>query len=89
MKRQATKWEKIFANHVSDKWLMSQNIKRTHTTQQEKQSDYKMGRRSAFFQSDTDGLEEHEKMPNINDCQGNTSQNNNEMLPQTHQNGCY
>ena len=32
-----------------------------------------MGRRAAFFQRHKDGQQKHEKMPNINDCQGNTS----------------
>ena len=27
MKRQSTEWEKIFANHVSDKWLISKTYK--------------------------------------------------------------
>ena len=86
MKRQASNWEKIFANHISDKWLMSQNIKRTHTTQQKKNLIIKQA--EEFFQKHKDGQQEHEKMPNINDCQGNTSQNN-EISHQTRQNGYY
>ena len=33
MKRQPTEEEKIFANDVSNKGLISKNIQRTHTTQ--------------------------------------------------------
>jgi len=31
MKRQCMEWEKIFANHISDKGLTSKNIVRIHT----------------------------------------------------------
>lgn len=34
MKRQATKWEKIFKNHLSDKRLMSRTYKVTAQQQQ-------------------------------------------------------
>ena len=32
MKRQSTEWEKIFANHISDKELMSKCIKNSHNS---------------------------------------------------------
>ena len=36
LKRQPTEWEKIFANHISDKGLVSKIYTRTHTIQQQK-----------------------------------------------------
>ena len=33
-KRQSMEWEKISANHISNKKLITQNIQRTYTTQQ-------------------------------------------------------
>ena len=38
MKRQPTEWEKIFANHISDKGTNIQNISGTPTAQQEKKT---------------------------------------------------
>ena len=46
MKRQPTDWEKISANDVTNKGLISKNIQTAHKTQQQqKQSNQKMGRR--------------------------------------------
>ena len=46
VKRQPTEWEKIFANHMSDKGIYIQNIYRTSKTQHQKnkQHNSKMGR---------------------------------------------
>ena len=38
-KWQPTEWEKIFANHISNKALISKNIQGTHITQYQKKSD--------------------------------------------------
>ena len=38
MKRQPTEWEKIFANDVTDKGLIIQNIPTAHTAQYKKQT---------------------------------------------------
>ena len=53
-KRQPTEWEKIFANYITDKGLVSKNIQTSHTTQYQKnkQPNLKKGRRPeyTFFQ---------------------------------------
>ena len=36
MKRQPTEWEKIFANDMTEKWLISKNIETAHTIQHQK-----------------------------------------------------
>ena len=36
MKRQPTEWEKMFANNISDKGLISQNIQTAHGAQYQK-----------------------------------------------------
>ena len=41
LKRQPTKWETIFANHLSDKGLIYRNIKKTPTTQQQQKPNFK------------------------------------------------
>ena len=47
MKRQPTKWEKIFANHVLDKGLMFKIYKKIiQLNKKEKQSDFKNGQRN-------------------------------------------
>ena len=33
------KWEKIFVNHISDKWLLSKIYLKTQATQQEKKKE--------------------------------------------------
>ena len=67
MKRQPTEWEKIFANNVTDKDLISKIYK--HLIQlNNKQPNLKTGRRpkQTFLQKrNTHGQEAHEKMLNI------------------------
>jgi len=41
MKRQPTKWKKIFADLLPDKGPISKTYKRTHTTQQPKNNPIK------------------------------------------------
>ena len=57
-KRQPTNWEKIFANHISDKELISKIYKQLTQQQKNKQPDQTMGRgyEQTFFQGRyTDG----------------------------------
>ena len=70
MERQHTEWEKIFANDVTDKRLISKIYQKENTAQYQKykQPNQKMGRgsRYTFFQRrHTDGPQAHEKMFNI------------------------
>ena len=44
VKMQSTKWEKIFENHISDKGLIIQNIKRTHTLNSKKRKKDQLSR---------------------------------------------
>ena len=37
MKRQPTEWEKIFANDISNNWLISKIYLKTHITQQQQE----------------------------------------------------
>ena len=77
MKRQPTEWEKIFANEVTDKELISKIYK-------------KMGKRSkyVFFPKKTHRWPKtHENMLSIINYQRNTNQNYNEVSPHTSQNG--
>ena len=91
MKRQATEWEKIFANDVTNKGLvckinkqlMQLNIIKT------KQPNQKMvrGPKQTFLQErHTDGQEACEKIFNIANYQTTASQNYNEISPHTSQN---
>ena len=57
MKRQPTEWEKIFANHVYNNYLISKLYKNSYNSiaKKKKQSDFKMGRifKETFFQRHT------------------------------------
>ena len=64
-KRQPTEWEKIFANDISDKGLVSKIYKELNKTQhpKTKQSSQEMGRRheQTLLQRHTNGQQTHEK----------------------------
>ena len=89
MKRQPNNWEKIFANHTSDKGLISKiyeqlmrlNDKKTNKSIKKWANDLN----KHFWY--TDGQQTHEKMFKIINYQGNANQNYNEMSPHTCQNG--
>ena len=90
-KRQSTEWEKIFANYMTYKGLISNTCKQLiQLNIKNKQPDLKMGRRpeQTFFQRGIeDGQQAHEKMLTIANYQGNANQNRNELSPHTCQNG--
>ena len=92
MKRQPTEWEKIFANDMTDKGLISKihkqliqlNIIKT------KNPILKISRitKQTFFQRKyTDSQQAHEKMLNIANHQRNANQNHNEISSRICQNG--
>ena len=70
MRRQSTEWEKIFANHIPDKKIISKIYKELIqlSSKKNKRSDWKIGKRfkQTFFQRrHTDGQWVHETMLNI------------------------
>ena len=93
MKRKPTEWQKIFANEVTDKGLVSKIYKQLmwfNIKKKEKQSNQKMGRRSNFTllqRRRIDSQKTHEKMLNITHYQRNANQNYNEVSPPAGQNG--
>ena len=90
MKRQLTKWEKIFANEATDQGLISKIYKQLMQLSIKKQPNQNTGRRSkqTFLQRrHSEGQKSHEKMLNITNCQRNANQNFNQVSPHTGQNG--
>ena len=90
-KRQPTDWEKIFANDISDKELVSKiykeliklNSKETNNPIMKWAKD--MNRN--LTEEDRQGQHAYEKMLCITDHQGNTNQNHSEIPPHTSENG--
>ena len=92
MKRQPAEWEKVFANYISNKRLMSKIYEELTQLNTKKILPSKMGRRheQTFLQRrHPDGQETPEKIINIAKHQRNTSQNHKETPPHTRYHGYY
>ena len=88
MKRQPTNQEKIFANHKTNKELISNICKQFIYLKIKKTSNLikKVGRRTEqmFFQRRNANCQQtYEKMLNITNHQGNANQNQTEIAPHT------
>ena len=84
-------WEKIFANDISDKGLVSKIYKeltKLHTRKTNNPvNKWAENMNRPFSKEDTDCQETHEKMLNSTPRQGNPKQNRTEIPPHASQSG--
>ena len=82
-KRLPTEWEKIFANHISDKELVSKIYKELTKLNTQKTNNpvkrWEEGMNRHFSQEDIQMEQTHETMLSVTHHQGNTNQNHTEM----------
>ena len=83
-KRQSTKWEKIFSNNTSDKWLISKIYKNLYNSTINKQTiqlkNWVVDLNRNFSQEDIQYIysqQIYEKMLNFTRYKGNANQNHN------------
>ena len=79
-KRQPTEWEKIFANHISNKGLISEIYKERAQLNNVRESE-----QTLFQRRHTDGQETHEMMLTITNYQGNGNQDHSDITAHTYQ----
>ena len=88
-KRSHTKWEKIFANDITNKTLTSKEFIQFNTKRKKKSLKKQAADLNRHFSKEinTGSQKACEKMLSITNHQGNVNQNHNEISPHTYQNG--